>query len=204
MVLLGAALLTIAIGDHADAVVIAVAVAVNTTVGVAQEVRADRAVAELSALSAPHARVLRDGVARDVATALVVPGDTLLLGEGDIVAADADLTEASALLTDESMLRRPAVAERALPLPARRPVGGGPRPAGPPADHGEPLPARVRGRFCAPGSGRALRPGPAVTAPHRARGLAWPVPRRGRRSRGVRRGPPPAERFPRKPGGRPP
>ncbi|MFE4867507.1 cation-translocating P-type ATPase [Streptomyces sp. NPDC056682] len=104
MVLLGAALLTIAIGDHADAIVIAVVVAVNTTVGVAQEVRADRAVAELSALSAPHARVLRDGVPRDVATALVVPGDTLLLGEGDIVAADADLTEASALLTDESML----------------------------------------------------------------------------------------------------
>ncbi|MGW5342717.1 HAD-IC family P-type ATPase [Streptomyces sp. HUAS TT3] len=104
MVLIGAALLTIAIGDHPDAVVIGLVIVVNTTVGVAQEVRADRAVAALSALSAPHARVLRDGAAHEVAAALVVPGDTLLLGEGDIVAADADLSEASALLMDESML----------------------------------------------------------------------------------------------------
>ncbi|MFD0377043.1 cation-translocating P-type ATPase [Streptomyces sp. NPDC127112] len=104
LVLLGAALLTIAIGDHPDAVVITLVVVVNTTVGVAQEVRADRAVAALSALSAPRARVLRDGAPHEVPTALVVPGDTLLLGEGDIVAADALLTEASALLTDESML----------------------------------------------------------------------------------------------------
>ncbi|WP_190344248.1 cation-translocating P-type ATPase [Streptomyces venezuelae] len=104
MVLLGAALLTLAIGDHPDAVVIGLVIVFNTTVGVAQEVRADRAVAALSALSAPHARVLRDGAAHEVAAALVVPGDTLLLGEGDIVAADADLTEATALLLDESML----------------------------------------------------------------------------------------------------
>ncbi|WP_284574410.1 cation-translocating P-type ATPase [Streptomyces sp. 2P-4] len=104
MVLLGAALLTILIGDYPDAVVIGLVIVVNTTVGVTQEVRADRAVAALSALSAPHARVLRDGAAHEVPAALVVPGDTLLLGEGDIVAADADLTEASALLMDESML----------------------------------------------------------------------------------------------------
>ncbi|MGW2996947.1 cation-transporting P-type ATPase, partial [Streptomyces sp. NPDC001193] len=92
MVLLGAALLTIAIGDHPDAVVIGLVVVFNTTVGVTQEVRADHAVAALSALSAPHARVRRDGEAHEVAAALVAPGDSLLLGEGDIVAADADLT----------------------------------------------------------------------------------------------------------------
>lgn len=104
MVLLGAVLLTVAIGDHPDAVVIGLVIVVNTAVGVAQEVRADHAVAALSALSAPHARVLRGGAPQEVPAALVVPGDTLLLGEGDIVAADADLTEASALLMDESML----------------------------------------------------------------------------------------------------
>ncbi|MFG2715612.1 HAD-IC family P-type ATPase [Streptomyces goshikiensis] len=104
MVLLGAALLTIAIGDHPDAVIIGLVVVFNTTAGVAQEVRADHAVAALSALSAPHARVLRDGAGREVPAALVVPGDTLLLGEGDIGAADADITEASSLLMDESML----------------------------------------------------------------------------------------------------
>ncbi|WP_137991145.1 cation-translocating P-type ATPase [Streptomyces vilmorinianum] len=104
MVLLGAVTLTLAIADHADAIVIALVIVVNTTVGVVQEVRADNAVAALSALSAPHARVRRDGAVRDVPAATVVPGDVVLLGEGDIVAADAVLAEASALLLDESML----------------------------------------------------------------------------------------------------
>ncbi|MGW7456333.1 HAD-IC family P-type ATPase [Streptomyces sp. NPDC054797] len=104
MVLLAAVVLTLVIGDHADAVVIALVIVVNTAVGVAQEIRADNAVAALSAMSAPNARVLRDSAPREVPAAAVVPGDVLLLGEGDIVAADAELTEASALLVDESML----------------------------------------------------------------------------------------------------
>ncbi|MGW5418656.1 cation-translocating P-type ATPase [Streptomyces sp. NPDC003943] len=104
VVLLGAVALTLAIGDHPDAIVIALVVLVNTTVGVAQEIRADNAVAALSALSAPHARVRRDGSVRDLPAAGIVPGDVLLLGEGDIVPADAELAEASALLLDESML----------------------------------------------------------------------------------------------------
>lgn len=88
MVLLGAVVLTLAIGDHPDAIVIGLVVLVNTTVGVAQEIRADNAVAALSALTAPHARVRRDGVVHDVPAAAIVPGDVLLVGEGDIVAAD--------------------------------------------------------------------------------------------------------------------
>ncbi|MEV7282147.1 HAD-IC family P-type ATPase [Streptomyces sp. NPDC093111] len=104
MVLLGAVVLTLAIGDHPDAIVIALVVVVNTTVGVAQEIRADNAVAALSELGAPHARVQRDGAACDIPAADVVPGDMLLLGEGDIVAADARLVQAFALLLDESML----------------------------------------------------------------------------------------------------
>ncbi|MGW0752502.1 cation-translocating P-type ATPase [Streptomyces sp. NPDC002587] len=110
LVLLGAVVLTLAIGDHADAVVIALVIVVNTAVGVAQEIRADNAVAALSALSAPNARVLRDSAAGEVPAAEVVPGDVLLLGEGDIVAADAELLEASALLVDESMLTGESVA----------------------------------------------------------------------------------------------
>ncbi|MFJ5834128.1 cation-translocating P-type ATPase [Streptomyces sp. NPDC093089] len=104
MVLLAAVVLTLAIGDHPDAIVIGLVVLVNTTVGVAQEIRADNAVAALSALTAPHARVRRDGAVRDLPAAVVVPGDVLLVGEGDIVAADAELAEASAVLVDESML----------------------------------------------------------------------------------------------------
>ncbi|WP_330292386.1 cation-translocating P-type ATPase [Streptomyces sp. NBC_00576] len=70
----------------------------------AQEVRADNAVAALSAMTAPTARVLRGGTEREVASAAVVPGDALVLGEGDIVPADASLAESSALLVDESAL----------------------------------------------------------------------------------------------------
>ncbi|MFI8458585.1 cation-translocating P-type ATPase [Kitasatospora sp. NPDC085464] len=104
LVLLAAVALTVATGDHADAIVIGLVILVNTAVGVTQEIRAANAVAALSALSAPVARVLRDGEEREVAAATVVPGDVLLLAEGDIVPADAELADASALLVDESML----------------------------------------------------------------------------------------------------
>ena len=73
LVLLGAVVLTLAIGDHADAVVIALVIVVNTAVGVAQEVRADNAVAALSALSAPNARVLRDFAPGEVPAAKLCP-----------------------------------------------------------------------------------------------------------------------------------
>ncbi|NEC90149.1 cation-translocating P-type ATPase [Streptomyces sp. SID12501] len=104
LILLAAVVLTLATRDYADAVVIALVIVANTAVGVAQEVRADNAVAALSAMTAPTARVLRGGTEREVASAVVVPGDALLLGEGDIVAADAALAESSALLVDESAL----------------------------------------------------------------------------------------------------
>ncbi len=104
LILLAAVALTVATGDHADAVVIALVIVANTAVGVAQEVRADNAVAALSAMTAPTARVLRGGTEREVASAAVVPGDALVLGEGDVVPADASLAESSALLVDESAL----------------------------------------------------------------------------------------------------
>ncbi|MFI2297903.1 cation-translocating P-type ATPase [Actinacidiphila glaucinigra] len=104
LVLLAAAALTLATGDLPDACVIVLVITANTAVGVAQEVRAERAVAALTALSAPAARVVRDGEVRRVRAADVVPGDVVLLGEGDIVPADGEVVEAAALLVDESSL----------------------------------------------------------------------------------------------------
>ncbi|WP_348771315.1 hypothetical protein [Streptomyces sp. RKND-216] len=69
-----------------------------------REVRAERAVAALSVLSAPAARVLRDGRARSVAADGVVAGDVVLLAEGDVVPADGRVREAAMLLVDESSL----------------------------------------------------------------------------------------------------
>ncbi|MGW3044360.1 cation-transporting P-type ATPase [Kitasatospora sp. NPDC001159] len=113
--------LTLAIGDHPDAVVIALVIVVNTTVGVVQEVRAESAVAALSRLSAPAARVLRDGAQRKVPSAGIVPGDVVALAEGDIVPADARLVESAA----------PRLFLPAAVLAPRRAGGGRPVPAVP-------------------------------------------------------------------------
>jgi Ca2+-transporting ATPase len=102
LLLIAAVILTVSVGDFTDAVVIALVIIVNTTVGVIQEVRADRAVTALETLSAPRARVIRDGRQTEIPAAEVVPGDALVLAEGDLVAADAELVEAAALLVDES------------------------------------------------------------------------------------------------------
>ncbi|GAU69798.1 cation-transporting ATPase [Streptomyces sp. NBRC 110611] len=104
LVLLVAAALTIATGDLSDAAVILLVITVNTVVGVVQEVRAEQAVIALSAMSAPAARVVRDGAERAIPAADVVPGDLVLVAEGDIVPADGDVRAAASLLADESSL----------------------------------------------------------------------------------------------------
>ncbi|MFI9150632.1 cation-translocating P-type ATPase [Streptomyces sp. NPDC053367] len=104
LVLLVAAALTIATGDLSDAAVILLVITVNTAVGVVQEVRAEQAVMALSAMTAPAARVVRDGKERSLPAAEVVPGDLVLVAEGDIVPADGDVLSAALLLTDESSL----------------------------------------------------------------------------------------------------
>ena len=104
VVLLGAAALTVGTGDWPDMGVIVLVIVVNTAVGVSQEIRADQAIAALSAMAAPGARVVRDGVQQQVPAAEVVVGDVVVLAEGDVVPADAQLVEAAALLVDESAL----------------------------------------------------------------------------------------------------
>ena len=104
VVLLIAAALTVGTGDWPDMGVILLVIVVNTAVGSSQEIRADQAIAALSTLAAPAARVIRDGLQQEVPAAEVVVGDVVVLAEGDIVPADATLSEAAALLVDESAL----------------------------------------------------------------------------------------------------
>jgi Ca2+-transporting ATPase len=110
VVLLAACALTLVTGDFSDTSVIALVVVVNTSVGVVQEIRADRAVTALAQLSAPSVRVRRGGVDTSVPAVALVPGDIVLLGEGDIVPADCQVLEASSLLVDESALTGESVA----------------------------------------------------------------------------------------------
>jgi Ca2+-transporting ATPase len=120
LVLLVAIVLTLATGDYQDAIIVAFVVVVNTAVGVVQGMRAEDAVAALSALSAPTARVRRDGVTRSVEAGHIVPGDVLELATGDVVPADADLLDTSALLLDES-----AITGESVPVDKVVPAGGG-------------------------------------------------------------------------------
>ncbi len=76
----------------------------NAVLGYAQEARAERAVAALGAMTAAQARVLRDGEPRPVPAREVVPGDILLLEEGNAVPADARLLGAVSLRTLEASL----------------------------------------------------------------------------------------------------
>ena len=87
LLLLAAAVFTIATSDFTDAGVILFVIVVNAGVGVVQGVKAERAITALSELTAPDARVVRDGTQREVPAADLVVGDLLVLAEGDIVPA---------------------------------------------------------------------------------------------------------------------
>jgi P-type Ca2+ transporter type 2C len=82
IMLLVAVVLTLATGDWKDAGVILLVIAVNTTAGVTQEVKA---IAVLSELTAPEGRVVLDGEQRAIPATEVVTGDVLVLAEGEIV-----------------------------------------------------------------------------------------------------------------------
>ncbi|GAB3262335.1 cation-translocating P-type ATPase [Nocardioides dilutus] len=104
LLLCGALVLVVAVGDHADAVIIAAVIVLNTAIGVIQDVRAQHAVDALSRMAAPRAHVWRDGVLVDLPAGELVPGDSVRLEAGDIVPADLLLVEASSLQVDESTM----------------------------------------------------------------------------------------------------
>jgi len=104
LVLLAAAVVSGLMGDPADTIAILVIIALNAVIGIVQELRAERAVAALRQMSAPAARVLRDGRLRTIAACALVPGDLVLLEAGNIVPADLRLLTVEQLEADESAL----------------------------------------------------------------------------------------------------
>jgi len=118
--LLVAAVLSGVVGNAVDTIAIASILAINAVVGFFQEYRAERAVLALRAMTAPHARVMRDGHTVSVAAAEVVPGDVLVLEGGDVVAADARIVEGHRLTANEAALTGesvPAVKSSAPVMP---------------------------------------------------------------------------------------
>ncbi len=91
-------------GEPLDALAIAAVLAINAAVGFVTELRARQAIRSLSALEAPDAVVMRDGVRRTIEAALIVPGDVVAVEEGDAVPADLRLLESSGLQVVEAAL----------------------------------------------------------------------------------------------------
>ena len=120
LVLLAAAALSLwASGgeDWLDAAIILVIVVVNACISISQEDSAEKALEALRKMSAPLAKVVRDGALQRLETDRLVPGDIIHLEAGDLVPADARILEAASLQADES-----AMTGESVPV-AKRPGG---------------------------------------------------------------------------------
>jgi len=104
LLLLASGTVYLLLGDRLEAIALLCSIGVVIGITLAQEVRSTRALEALRALSAPQARVVRDGRTIRVPGREVVPGDVLLVQEGERVSADARLTFARNLAVDESIL----------------------------------------------------------------------------------------------------
>jgi Ca2+-transporting ATPase len=102
-------------------------VLLNGILGYVQEARAERAVAALRAMSANEATVLRDGERRSVPAAELVPGDVILVEEGDTIPADARLIGSTALHTMEASLTGESLPVAKDVAPVEQEVGLGDR-----------------------------------------------------------------------------
>ena len=102
LLLLAAAALTTYLHDWPNTVIILAVVVFNTTMGMVQQARAERAMAALRQLVAPVARVVRDGVVAPLPADEVVPGDLVMVAAGDVLPADGTLVDAHDLQVDES------------------------------------------------------------------------------------------------------
>jgi len=114
MVLLAATLISAFLGEYVDAVTILAIVVINALLGFVQENKAEKSMEALKKLTAPTARVLRNGVIQHVPARMLVPGDVLMLEAGDIIAADGRLLYSVNLEVEEAALTGEAMPVRKI------------------------------------------------------------------------------------------
>jgi potassium/sodium efflux P-type ATPase len=110
-----------------EVIVISLIVVLNAVLGYVQEARAEQAVAALRRMAAATAGVMRDGREERIPAVEVVPGDVLLLAEGDAVSADGRLVEAASLMVAEASLTGESEAVTKDVAPLDEPAGIGDR-----------------------------------------------------------------------------
>jgi len=97
-------------GEFFEPALILLIVILNAVMGVLQESKAEKALDALKNMSAPHARVIRDGEEKLIDASELVPGDIIKLEAGDFVPADARLLQSVSLKSEESALTGESVA----------------------------------------------------------------------------------------------
>lgn len=117
-ILIAAGVISGLLGERVDAIAILAIVVLNAVIGFYQEFKAEKSIAALKKMTAPRAKVRRDGQVSSIPAAGIVVGDILELEAGDLVAADARLLEAASLRCIESALtgESQAVTKRAATL----------------------------------------------------------------------------------------
>jgi len=103
-ILIAAITISFFLKEYTNSIVIAVIIILNMILGFTQEFKAERAIAALKKLSSPKAKVIRDGREIIIESRVLVPGDVLLVENGDRVTADARIIEAHELQTQEASL----------------------------------------------------------------------------------------------------
>lgn len=103
-VLLGATVITFAIGEYVDAIIILLVVILNAIIGVVQEYKAGKAIEALQKMTTPQTLVRRDGEIIEINSEELVPGDIVIIDVGRYIPADLRLLESANLQIEESAL----------------------------------------------------------------------------------------------------
>ena len=102
--LVGASIISWFFGEHLDAILIALFIVINSTIGFVQEYRSEMTIKSLRKFTIGKARVRRDGTEHTITVTELVKGDIIILETGDIVPADMRLLKTQNFLIDESVL----------------------------------------------------------------------------------------------------
>ncbi|WP_284638920.1 calcium-translocating P-type ATPase, SERCA-type [Paenibacillus silviterrae] len=132
LVLFGATLISGLLGEYLDAITIIAIIIMNGVLGFLQEFRAERSLRALKELSAPNAKVIRDGALLQIPARDLVPGDVVLIESGDRIPADLRFVETHGVYVEESALTGESVpvakhvealTEEEIPLGDQRNLG---------------------------------------------------------------------------------
>lgn len=104
VVLIVAAVISWFLGEKADSLTILAIIVLNSFLGFIQEYKAERSIEALMEMSAPTARVIREGKKSNINAKYLVPGDIIDLDTGDRVPADGIILASTGLMVDESLL----------------------------------------------------------------------------------------------------